>query len=220
MSRIATHPGSASREEDRFPDLGRFWSWANMLTLSRIALVPPIAWLVYRDGPFLWLAILILIAVATDFLDGRVARRMGTVSEWGKVLDPLADKFAAAAVTLALVLRPVEPTLELWFVIFVIARDLVIVAIGVVQTRRIGYVLMALWSGKVAVNLLAATVVAVLIGAPDEVIQLLMWVTTAALLYSLVKYLYRFVQVMRLGAAVPLDERDRVVRERLPETRR
>jgi CDP-diacylglycerol--glycerol-3-phosphate 3-phosphatidyltransferase len=190
-----------------------------MLTLSRILLVPFIAWLVYRDGPFLWLAGLICLAVATDFLDGRVARRMGTVSEWGKVLDPLADKFAAAAVTLALVLRPVEPTLEVWFVIFVIVRDLVIVAVGIIQTQRIGFVLMALWSGKVAVNLLAATVVAVLFGAPEEVIMLLMWVTTAALLYSLVKYVYRFVQVMRLGVAVPLDERHRVVREHLPDRR-
>jgi dsRNA-specific ribonuclease len=82
--------------------------------LSRLALVAPIAVLIYRDGPLLWLLALILLAVATDYFDGKVARWTGTVSEWGKVLDPLADKLAAAVVVLALVLRPVEPTLPLY----------------------------------------------------------------------------------------------------------
>lgn len=197
--------------------MGRFWSLANLLTLSRIALLPPIAYLVYHGGPLIWLAVLLLTAVATDFFDGRVARRMNTVSEWGKVLDPLADKFAAAVVCAVLVVRPVEPTLELWFVGLVVARDLIIASGGVVQTRRVGFVLMALWSGKVAVNLLALTVIAVLIAAPQVVIDVLTWTTAVTLLYSLVRYLHRFTVVMRLGPDVPLDDRHNVVLDRVPQ---
>lgn len=202
-----------------FPDLGRFWTAANMLTLSRVALLPPIAWLAYQGGPMWLLLLLILVAVATDFFDGKVARWTGTVSEWGKVLDPTADKLAAAAVTLALVIRPIEPTLPVWFVILVVLRDVIIAGGGVIQTRRLGYVMMALWSGKVAVNFLAATVLAVLFAFPQLLIDILVWVTTVSLLYSLGRYLYRFIQVIRLGPAIPLDERHNVRRDQLPRAR-
>jgi phosphatidylglycerophosphate synthase len=202
-----------------FPDLGPFWTAANALTLLRIAIVPFIAWLVYRGGPFGWLLALVALAIATDFFDGKVARWTGTVSEWGKALDPVADKLAAAAVTFALVVRPPEvgPTLPVWFVLVVIARDVVIAGGGIIQTRRLGFVMMALWSGKVAVNLLALTVVATLLAAPQPIITALVWTTTAVLVYSLGRYLLRFREVMRYGTEIPLDARHEVVRERLPE---
>ena len=59
-------------------------------------------------------AALLAAGILTDFLDGKVARLTRTVSEWGKVLDPLADKFAALAIVAALALRPTEPRLPLW----------------------------------------------------------------------------------------------------------
>lgn len=202
-----------------FPDLGRFWTAANVLTMTRMVLVWPIALLVYRGGPFGWLMGLILFAIATDWFDGQIARWSGTVSEWGKVLDPTADKLAAAAVTLALVLRPPElgPPLPVWFVVCVIVRDAVIALGGLIQTRRLGYVMMSLWSGKVAVTALAITVLAALLRADPPVLMACVWTTTALLAYSLTRYLRRFVLVMRLGPAVPLDEHDALVTERLPE---
>ncbi len=205
-----------------FPDLGRFWTVANGLTLVRAALVGPIAVLVYRGEPFAWLMGLLLFAVATDWLDGKVARWSGSVSEWGKILDPTADKLAAAAVTLALVLRPpaLGPALPVWFVGCVILRDAVIAAGGLVQTRRLGYVMMSLWSGKVAVTALAVTILAALLRADAPVLMACVWTTTALLAYSLARYLHRFALVMRLGPAVPVDARDRVLSDRLPENAR
>jgi CDP-diacylglycerol--glycerol-3-phosphate 3-phosphatidyltransferase len=210
---------SSSAPSPSFPDLGRFWTPANVLTLVRMALVAPIAVLVYRGGPFDWMLGLLAFAVATDWLDGQVARWTGTVSEWGKVLDPTADKLAAAAVTLALVLRPPElgPPLPVWFVVCVIVRDAVIAGGGVIQTRRLGYVMMSLWSGKVAVTALSITVFAALLRADAPVLDVCVWTTTALLAYSLARYLQRFVYVMRLGPATPVDERDVVVTDRLPE---
>ncbi len=210
---------SLSAPRRGFPDLGRFWTAANGLTLVRVALVGPIAVLVYRGGPFGWLMGLLLLAVATDWLDGKVARWSGTVSEWGKILDPTADKLAAAAVTLALVLRPPElgPALPVWFVACVILRDAVIAAGGLVQTKRLGYVMMSLWSGKVAVTALAVTILAALLRADPPVMAVCIWATTALLLYSLARYLHRFALVMRLGPELPVDERDRVLTKRVPE---
>ena len=184
-----------------FPDLGRFWTAANVLSMVRMVLVGPIAVLIYRGGPFGPMMALIGVAIATDWLDGQVARRSGTVSEWGKVLDPTADKLAAAAVTLALVLRPPAfgPSLPVWFVACVILRDAVIATGGIIQTRRLGYVMMSLWSGKLAVAALSLTVLAALLRADPEIMTVCIWTTTALLAFSLVRYLQRFRRVMRLS---------------------
>lgn len=207
-------PGSPEPHRGAPPDLGRFWTAANGLSLVRIGTVPFIAWLVYQGGPMTWLVGLVLFAIATDFLDGRIARWTGTVTEWGRVLDPAADKLAAAAVTLALVLRSpdVGPTLPAWFVGVVIVRDGLIAGGGVLQTRKLGYVMMSLWSGKVAVALLALTIVATLLAAPPALLTALLALTTAALLFSLACYAHRFVLVMRYGPALEVDARHRVLR--------
>ena len=179
--------------------MGRFWTAANVLSLSRVVLVGPIAWLVYRGGPVGWMFALIGLAIATDWFDGRVARWSGTVSEWGKVLDATADKVAAAGVTLALLTRPVEPTLPLWFVLLAISRDALLAAGGLVQTRRLGRFTSSLWSGKVAVAALAATVVAALLRAGPPVMDALVGLTAAVMVVSVVKYGVRFAAILRHG---------------------
>ncbi|MDX1548385.1 MAG: CDP-alcohol phosphatidyltransferase family protein [Rhodothermales bacterium] len=202
--------------------LGRFWTAANMLSLSRAALVPPITVLVYQGGPRTWLFGLIGLAVLTDWFDGHLARWSHTVSEWGKVLDPLADKLAAAAVTAALVVRPIEPTLPLWFVGLIVARDASIVLGGVVIARRTGEVLMSIWWGKVAVSALSVTVLATLLEADAPVLQACVWITTALMVYTYALYLLRFVRVWRTGvlpSEVGMDgEGGRAIASVHPET--
>lgn len=183
--------------------MGKFWTAANMLSLARVVLVVPIAVLVYRGGPIGPMFALIGLAIATDWFDGRVARWSDTVSEWGKVLDATADKLAAAAVTLALLLRPAEagPSLPLWFVALAIVRDALLALGGLLQTRRLGRFTSSLWSGKVAVTALAVTVVAALFRAPPAVMEALIGLTAAVMVYSIVKYGIRFTAIMRHGAA-------------------
>lgn len=82
-----------------------FNSLANKLTLSRIAIIPVILLLLVI--PYGWAAwsalVLFVMAGVTDWLDGYVARRDGTVSRIGQFLDPIADKLLVAAVILLLV---------------------------------------------------------------------------------------------------------------------
>ncbi len=79
--------------------------------------------------------ILIFLAILSDFLDGVVARRTDSASDWGRIFDPLADKVAIGAfiVTLALV-----GAVPLWFVILFLIRDALIAAGGIFMTRRLG----------------------------------------------------------------------------------
>ena len=183
-----------------FPEMGRFWTAANLLSLSRAVLVAPIAWLVYTSGPIAPMFALIGLAIATDWFDGRVARWSDTVSEWGKVLDATADKLAAAAVTVALLTRPEPPNLPLWFVLLAVTRDALLALGGLLQTRRLGRFTSSLWSGKVAVGALAATVVAALLNAAGPVMEALVGMTGAIMAYSIFKYGVRYRAIMRYGA--------------------
>ncbi len=179
--------------------LGNFWTIPNMLSLIRLILVIPITYLILVGGSLVWLFSLIVLAAMTDWFDGHVARWLHTVSAWGKVLDPLADKIGAAMIVLALVVRDVEPTLPVWFLVLLLARDLCIVLGGVVLTRRTGHVAMSTLSGKLAVSMLALTLLAALLRADPPVLQFCVWTTSALLIYSFVLYLLRFLRLMRAG---------------------
>lgn len=202
-----------------FPEMGRFWTAANVLSLSRALLVAPIAWMVYNGGPLAPMLGLIALAVATDFFDGKVARATGDVSEWGKVLDATADKLAAAAVTLALLTRPEEagPRLPLWFVLLAITRDALLALGGMLQTRRLGHFTSSLWSGKVAVGVLALTVLAALLRASPPVLGGLVGVTAAVMAVSIVEYSVRFRAIWRYGPAALGADGNALRREPPPE---
>lgn len=194
-----------------FPQMGRFWTAANALSLARVVLVAPITFLVYRGGPIGPMFGLIALAIATDFFDGKIARWSDTVSEWGKALDATADKLAAACVTVALLVRPAGPNLPLWFVALAVSRDVLLSAGGLLQTRRLGRFTTSLWSGKIAVTLLALTVVAALLGAPPRLMEACVWATAAVMLFSVVDYGVRFYRIMRPGSRARVDARGHVV---------
>ena len=195
-SRRTAHP----RGESALPEmLGRFWTLANALSLARLALVVPITYLIWTGGSLEWLFGLIIFGALTDFLDGRVARWSHAVSGWGKVLDPLADKFAAVMTISALTFRGVEPTLPLWFFLLVIGRDMCILAGGVFIARHTGQVVMSGALGKAAVASLALTVLYAVLGADPQVLDYCVWISTALLMGSFFVYVGRYVWFEQTG---------------------
>jgi len=179
--------------------LGRFWTVANVLSLIRAVLAVPIAYLIISDGPMTWIFGLLFFAILTDWIDGTVARWSHTVSAWGKVLDPCADKFAAALVVLALVIRG---SLPLWFVIVIVIRDVLIVLGGIRVSKKIGHVVMSLWAGKLAIGALAVTVVATVLQADPSILQFCIWATTVLLVYAYVQYTIQYFRLMRSAGMV------------------
>lgn len=177
--------------------LGRFWTIPNLLSMARLILVIPVVYLILEDGSLVWLFGLLVLVLMTDWFDGRVARWSKSVSDWGKVLDPLADKVAAAAIVLALVVRD---SLPLWFLTVLVARDSAIVLGGVVLARRTGQVVMSVWMGKVAVTALSITVLAALMRADAPILNFCVWAATGLLVYSFMLYVIRWVRLMRAGA--------------------
>ena len=94
----------------------------NLISLLRVALVPPAGWLLWT-GEYRGAFALVLIAALSDALDGEVARRFDLRTRFGEVLDPLADKLLVAVVVLILLLQGLLP---MWLVGIVLLRDVVI----------------------------------------------------------------------------------------------
>ena len=100
----------------------------NQLTILRIILTPAFIILVLTDDLVSkYIAgIVFFIASLTDLYDGYIARRSGSISKWGKFLDPLADKILIIS---ALVCLTILHYVEAWMVVLIAARDFVVTAI-------------------------------------------------------------------------------------------
>ena len=102
-----------------------FWSTPNLLTGARIAAVPFVVVLLFFPGPlpsFLG-ALLFVLAGATDFLDGFLARRHRLVSRFGTFMDPLADKLLVSAALIMLIPLGRVPA---WMAFLIIGRELAV----------------------------------------------------------------------------------------------
>ncbi|HEU4528380.1 MAG TPA: CDP-alcohol phosphatidyltransferase family protein [Actinomycetota bacterium] len=100
----------------------------NLLSSLRIALIPLFVVLIVDHDTTMWGLLLFALVAATDWVDGLLARRLGQVSELGKVLDPTADRLAMAAGLIALAVRGVFPW---WAAALILVRDAVVLAVGV-----------------------------------------------------------------------------------------
>jgi len=119
----------------------------NLISLIRLLMIPAFVWLLAHEGTEVWGFVLLGLVLATDWVDGYIARRTGQVSEFGKVLDPVSDRVAIAA---ALITFVVVDALPLWAAALVIARDIFVLLVGAIAllARRIR--IDVRWMGKVA----------------------------------------------------------------------
>jgi cardiolipin synthase (CMP-forming) len=99
----------------------------NILTILRIFLAPFFMFAVL-EGQYITAFIIITIAALTDFFDGLIARKFNMQSEFGRILDPIADKILIFCAVVALLIRFGFP---MWLGIIIISRDLFILLAGV-----------------------------------------------------------------------------------------
>ncbi len=132
-------------------------TWPNLLSLVRLPLA---AWFVVAETARVRAAI-VVIAAATDWFDGRIARRFGGISRLGEMLDPIADKIFVGVV---FVVFTWEGALEAWEFAALLARDIVVL-LGAFGITMAGFRvrLPARMSGKILTNLQILTVVVLLV---------------------------------------------------------
>ena len=131
---------------------------ANKLTMLRVALIPVFLILLYLRFPFhMYFALTVFIlASVTDFVDGYIARHYNQVTDFGKFMDPLADKVLVMAALLWFVEAGRLPA---WVLLVVIVREFAVTALRLIAVDN-GRVIAAGWSGKVKT---AATMVCICI---------------------------------------------------------
>ena len=128
---------------------------ASKITMIRVAFIPLFMALMYLSGgqPNLWmwlsLAVFILASV-TDYIDGQIARKRNQVSNFGKFMDPLADKFLVFGAMLGILvycadLRPIF----VWAAAIVMLRELAVTSLRLLAASQSGAVIAAAWLGKV-----------------------------------------------------------------------
>ncbi len=172
-----------------------FLTLSNVLSISRVLLVIPFVIVMLPPGPPVrWAgALLLALAALTDKLDGVFARKFKQETEWGKILDPLADKIGVAAV--AMILLWLE-TLPLWFFLVLIFRDLLIFSGGLFLKASRGVVLTSIPAGKWAVGVVTLALLAGIVGAAAPALAMLIWLSTAMSVVSLALYVKRFVDTV------------------------
>ncbi|WP_411698721.1 CDP-alcohol phosphatidyltransferase family protein [Conyzicola sp.] len=106
----------------------------NILSFVRLAMVPVFLVLILRGDDALALLVLVISSV-TDYLDGVIARRFNQITRLGQLLDPAADRLFIFAALVGLTVRGILPW---WLLIAIVARDVMLLALGVVLANR-GY---------------------------------------------------------------------------------
>ena len=124
----------------------------NILTCLRVLLIPVFMVLAYQNNMPCDIAALIVYVVAclTDYVDGNLARKNNQVTNFGKFIDPLADKFMVIGTMLALFYR--FDDIRAWFfwgLLIVIFREFAVTSIRLVASKNAGLVVAASWLGKI-----------------------------------------------------------------------
>ncbi len=131
------------------------WNVPNLLTMLRMALIGVFIWL-FSGAHYLWALAVFLLAGATDVLDGYIARKHNLITNFGKLMDPLADKLMLITALICLMTIGRVPV---WAVAVVAGKELIMVIGGSLLLRR-GIVVQAQFLGKAATALFLLAVVA------------------------------------------------------------
>ena len=169
------------------------WTISNKLTMGRVILIPVLMVVFYIPGPLgHWISALVFVlASATDWLDGYLARSRGEITPFGRFLDPVADKLLVAAALVLLVAGDIAPAI---LAIVIIGREITIGALREWLAERATVVhvsLIAKW--KTALQMLAISALLlhenVLGISMHETGLVLLWLAAALTLWSGYEYI-------------------------------
>ena len=168
----------------------------NILSFFRIVLIPIIVVLYVKYERYEWTTLVILLSGLTDIVDGYIARHYNMISDFGKILDPIADKLTQAAILLCLVSR--FPNM-LYIFIFMAVKETVMGVTGLLSIKSSGQVHGADWHGKLTTVMLYAMMVTHIVwyNIPKNVSEILLLVVGAVMLVSLTLYCSHNVEVIK-----------------------
>lgn len=181
----------------------------NKLTVFRMFMVPVFLFLFCVPLPFSDTALRIIIAAVfavvshTDMIDGKIARKYNMITDFGKFMDPLADKFLVISACLGIIVKfdYIRPVF-VWAAAIVIFREFAVTSLRMVAANKAGLVIAAAWLGKVKTTTQMICIICVLLEPvilpfkPFTEWHILSYVTTAVMvvmtLWSGIDYLIAY----------------------------
>lgn len=173
----------------------------NKLTILRVLMIPIFIFVLLAE-PFgeisKWIAVAIfIIASLTDFLDGHIARKYNLVTNFGKFMDPLADKLLVCSAMIALVGMN---RLESWIAIIIIAREFIISGFRLIASDN-GVVIAASYWGKFKTNFQMFMIIMLIIdlgtGTAVLIENILVYISLVLTIISLLDYLLKNKNVLK-----------------------
>ena len=174
----------------------------NKLTIFRVILIPFFVVFLLLDPSnqtYRYIAdAIFIIASLTDMLDGKIARKYNLVTNFGKFMDPLADKLLVSAAMICLI---ATGQLAAWIVIVIISREFIISGFRLVASDN-GVVIAASYWGKFKTTFQMIAVVLLILDIPSLVLltNLCVWIALALTIISLVDYIVKNHKVLTEGS--------------------
>lgn len=170
----------------------------NKLTMFRVILIP--FFIIFLLVPITsydkWIALAIfIIASLTDLLDGKIARKYNLVTNFGKFMDPLADKLLVCSALICLIELNKMPS---WMVIIIIAREFIISGFRLVAADN-GVVIAASYWGKFKTTFQMAAVCLLIADLQPlyMITRIILWIAVILTVVSLIDYLIKNKDVMK-----------------------
>ena len=166
---------------------------ASKITMIRVAFIPVFMVLMYmsegQSGLWMWLGLTVFIlASITDFVDGQIARKLNQISDFGKFLDPLADKLLTIS---AMVMFCQWGRMPAWALMVILAREFAVTGLRLIAVGK-GKVIAAGWSGKIKTT---CTMLGLCVWMAFPTVEILGWIITSVIVlttvYSGVEYFVR-----------------------------
>ena len=169
----------------------------NKLTVLRVIMVPFFVFFMLTDvggAANKWIALaLFIVASLTDMLDGKIARKYNLVTNFGKFMDPLADKLLVSS---ALICMVEMGTLPAWIVIIIISREFIITGFRLIAAEG-GLVIAASWWGKIKTVTQMAMIILLLLGVEGVIAGIFIVLATVFTVVSGVDYIAKNISVLR-----------------------
>ena len=173
----------------------------NKLTLLRVALIPFFVFFLlapaFADNGKYIATVIFIIASLTDLFDGKIARKYNLVTNFGKFMDPLADKLLVSA---ALICFIELGSLPAWYVLIIISREFIISGFRLVASDK-GVVIAASYWGKFKTTSQMIMVVLLILNINHPVFRMLtqifVWIAMILTLVSLIDYLMKNKDVLK-----------------------
>ncbi len=166
--------------------MSKIWNLPNLLSMFRLVLIIPLGIALWNNENVIAVLLGFLSAI-TDSLDGYFARRFNKITEFGKKIDPLADKLSVGVIVVILF---IQQRIELWFLLLIIGRDLFLLIGGLLVSLKLKWVIPSDRVGKIAVAILGITLIFIMLNL-NSVSTYAIIISSIVLIYSLIHYIIR-----------------------------